>query len=379
MKIAFATPLAATASTILGRTIPVAKELAAVGHDVHVLVLSGATQPTISDLTFHTIGNEPFIRTAAGKQRLSGLRLVSNMLGSAWRMAWHLRKLQPDVVILVKTLPTSVTGVWLWRLLGGRGRIILDMDDFELAANHLSSILQRAFVHLAERRAIALADSIVVATPFLLDHAKQLAKPDQKVTLIPTGLSTVDATDVTGDRLQLVYLGSISLKSGHRVTLLPDILAKVRKHYPGLLLIMAGDGDDVQMLKNAFAKLNLETAVRWVGRFDANHITSLLSTKTIIIDPVDSSIEARAKSSYRVAVATSLGLAVVTSNIGIRPTLLPESLHDRLFALPDDSQDYAKKIVNLCDTPLTDLEQLSLRNHSEQFTWEKLARQYISL
>lgn len=175
--------------------------------------------------------------------------------------------------------------------------------------------------------------------------------------------------------MKLAYLGSISISSGHRVDLLPDILSQVREELPDIELHMFGDGDDVEKLKRMFAEKNLASAVTWHGRFRLADSPRVLAG-SVILDPIDASISNRAKSSFRVLYAASLGLLVVTSNVGIRPYLLPQEFHERFFARPETTTDYAEKIIACIKNPLT-LEEINiLRKHSEQFSWQTLAEKY---
>ena len=381
MKIAFATTLSAHGSTVIGRVMPLAHELVN-EHDVHVFVLGDSEEARDTSVVLHSVGNEPFARGADGKKRLSGLSLIGNMFMTAWRTAATLRRLKPDVVVIVKPLPANTLGVFLnskFRI--QNSKIILDVDDFELTANKLSSLLQRAAVHWSERMAARMANAIVAASPFLADHFKQLTRQEKNVEMIPTGL-TLSFTPPSYRSSQapvLTYFGSVSISSGHRVDLLPDILAAVHKKYPDAHLLMAGDGDDVATLKNLFTQRDLNEAVEWTGRFTPEDLPELLARTTIVVDPVDASISQRAKSSYRIALATAAGWPVVSSDVGVRPYLLPHDLHNRLFAKPADAQSYTEAIIALLRNPLTESDLAAMQKHAEQFMWEALAVQYTSL
>ena len=210
--------------------------------------------------------------------------------------------------------------------------------------------------------------------------------------MIPTGLTLPSEPDPTnsdalGARVgrqnlgrleasELVYAGSLTLSSGHRIDLLPDILAEVRKYMPEVKLHMYGDGDDVEKLKNMFAQKNLSSAVSWHGRFTHTELVKQLPANTILLDTIDGNITNRAKSSFRVALAGILGLPVVSSDIGIRPYLIPDEFHSRFFAKPGDAADYAHKITEMVRRPLNERETQSLRAHAQQFTWQTLAAKY---
>lgn len=377
MIITFATTMSSRGSTVLGRVFPLARQITG-QHQTHVLVLGHDEQAhNNSTVQTYSIGREPFTRTPQGKKRLNGLPLVLHLFSVSLKTTFALWRLKPAVVVIVKPLPHNVLGVWLWSLFNRDKKIILDVDDFELTANVLTSCTQRAAIHWAERVGANLADTIICASPFLQDHFTQLTQNKKKVVMIPTGIEEKLRIARRQDPSpSLLYIGSLSISSGHRIDLLPDILAQLLKQLPDLELHIAGDGDDADKLKNQFAKQELKNHVTWHGRFTSSEVEGFLIHQPIIIDPIDASIANRAKSSFRVMLAATYGLPVVTSDIGIRPYLLPAKLHPRFFAEPANPKDYTIKIAALFKQPLTAQDQTTLRNHSQQFTWRNLGHQY---
>jgi glycosyltransferase involved in cell wall biosynthesis len=158
--------------------------------------------------------------------------------------------------------------------------------------------------------------------------------------------------------------------------MLPSILEKIKEKIPNIALTIAGSGDDEQSLRQEIAKRRLEKHVRFLGRFSPHKAASLLKDTAILIDPIDNSLTQRAKSSYRVALAGSHGVAAVSSNIGIRPLLLPLHLHERFFATANDPASYAEKIISLIRRPLTPEDQTCMREHAKCYLWETLAPAY---
>lgn len=377
MKIAFCTTLNLNSSTLVGRILPLAEELAH-HHSVHIIHLGPNT--THDPLVLKSVGDEPFTRSAQGKQRLHGLALVIALKKIALRTAFALQRIQPDIVIIAKPLPHNTLGVALYHFFHRSTKIFLDVDDFELTANQLTSLAQRAAIHWSERKAAKLAQHIFVATPFLSDHFSQLTNSQKIPTLVPTGLDAALLTKLselpTVSEPSLLYIGSLSTGSGHRVDLLPVILKQVRQQHPTATLTIAGHGDDETTLRTAFEQAGLSTAVQWVGRFSLTEAPEFVAQARIMLDPIDASITQRAKSSFRTLVAAAAGRPVVTSNVGIRPQLLPSELHDRFFAEPANPQDYATKIIELLQNPLTENEQTSLKKHAAQFSWTELSKHY---
>ena len=383
MRLAFIPTQTPTGSTNIGRIFPLARELAQ-NHEVHVLVHRGQQKPVTENFKIHVTGRDPFARTATGKKRLRGIALIGRLKINILRAMFTLLRLKPDIVIISKSLPESVLAAWLYSKLR-RTRFILDVDDFELTANKLTSLAQRAAVHWAERAGAKLAEVIITATPFLNDHFEQLTRDSKKVVMIATGIAApagktpgVSALTpgVKEAGARLLYLGSISLGSGHRVDLLPEILQRVRQEFPATHLTIAGDGDDVESLRQQFEHAGVSRAVTWHGRFSPSEVEALLNNAALVIDPVDDSITNRAKSSSRTLFAASAGRAIVTSNIGIRPYLLPDQLHERFFATPGSARSYAEKVVAALKQPLTHSEQVLLRECASSFAWPKLTRRF---
>lgn len=385
-RIACVCPLSPNASTVVGRLIPLTQAWQnKLGHTVQLFLLQPrhAAQSPSANVTL--TGKEPFTRTKQGKIRLTGIPLIINMFLTALHTTIALTHFKPNIVIIAKPLPTNVFAVYLWSLItrfrSKPTRIILDVDDFELTANHLSSLLQRFAIHWSERTASQLADYIIVSSPFLQDHFQQLTNYHKPCEIIVTGLNvtSISQTQLTAiPENRIAYLGSLSISSGHRVDLLPEILKQIKQQQPNIKLLLAGDGDDTASLIQQFNAKGLSNQLILHGRFKLSELSQLLTSTTILIDPIDSSIVNRAKSSFRCALATTLGLACVTSDIGVRSFLIPTNLHDRVFARPNDPKAYAKKIIELLNNPLTQTERNTLQQHANVFDWQLLANQYIS-
>lgn len=399
MKIALATTQTLQGSTMIGRLLPLCHQLANHNqghHQIHILALGPFSETTDGALHFHDVGREPFMRLATGKKRLRGWPLIKRLMGVAWTTAKKLQQLNPDIVIIVKPLPHNVAGVWLWYYRSpGKKKIILDADDFELTANHVTSFFQRAILHSTERTALRLANQVVVASPFLVDRYQQLigdkgvppstsnfGRLTDRISLIPTGLGPLPFNLPRSSPSwppRLVYVGSLSISSGHRIDLLPEIISQVRSRSPKIKLLMAGHGDDEATLRERFTQLGVSDAVEWYGRFNLHDLPKIITPGTIILDPIDNSLTQRAKSSFRVTLAANLGLPVVTSNIGIRSFFLPRALHDRLFAPPSEAQAYAKLVLDLLEHPLSLTEQEQLQHHATTYQWPVLAKYYQSI
>ena len=377
MKIAFVTTQSIIQSTLIGRIIPIAKEIAGMGNDVTLLAHDEGETPQIDGLRVMSIGKNPFARTIKGKKRKRGFALVLLMVSNAVRGLQALLSIRPDVIVIVKPLPENVFAVSLAHVFLPKAKILLDVDDFELFANVVSSLPERAVLHWAERKASNMAQNIIAATPFLADHMRAIAQKDVPITLIPTGLSIDTAIQQNNSHI-IAYIGSVSASSGHLVFMLPEILQQVRKEIPDARMLIAGSGDDEQELRKLFSEKNLESCVEWFGRFSDADIPEIVAKTTVIVDPIDDSIVNRAKSSYRVMLACSSALPVVTSNIGIRPIVIPEVLHSRFFADVGNAAGYAERIADLLRHPLSEEDKKALHDKSAEYSYQKTAELYYN-
>lgn len=378
MKIAFVTTQSRQGSTVAGRILPLGQELA-VSHKVHVIV-HGTSPLQNSCISWHSSGKDPWQRTATGKKRLEGLPLLLRLLANSYGAYKILRQLKPEAIVIVKALPENVLAVGLYNAMHHVERVILDVDDFELAATVTSSWLQRAALHASERWGAALASAITAATPFLLDHMEQLTQKRHPVYFMPTGPIGVRTDNFALSSVPTItYIGSLSQSSGHRIDMLPEMFAKVRQEVPNARLFIIGGGDDESSLRQELTKRGLAEAAAWLGRFEGSDVRSILEQTAVLVDPVDSTIVNRAKSSFRVMIAGAYGVPVVTSNVGIRSQLLPASLHTRFFARSGEADDYAQKISALLKGGLTEAESQTMKTHVAPFAWSKLAQTFTSV
>lgn len=376
MRIVFATTLSLHGATVQGRIIPLAREFSS-RHSVTVLVLNKLEQ-AIPNVGLKQVGQEPFTRTARGKERLTRWSLFFNVFRTSLNTTRALWQLQPNIVVIAKPLPHNVFGVWLWWLFHRwSAQIILDVDDFELEANILTSLWQRAALHAAELTAVRMATVICVASPFLFDRYEQIGGHQSKrVYLMATGIHLPPGSWRPPPRPALLYSGSLSVSSGHRVDLLGAILREVQVAFPDIKLVIAGFGDNEKEIRDELQKTARSAEVHWFGPYAENDIPTLLNQSTVMLDPIDDSITQRAKSSFRVLAGATVGMPVVTSAIGIRSAYIPAQLHDRFFATPADARSYAEKIINLLQHPLTTGETKLLQEHVVPFQWQLIAQHY---
>ena len=164
-------------TTVWARTLPLARELVALGHSTHILIPPWDT-PEDAGRTWDDAG-----------VRLENVALRGGIPGTIGRMLGRIADLAPDIVHIVK--PRAHAGLVQWRLWQKRRRplLVLDIDDWEQAwapINGYNPTVAR-FLAWQEEWGIRHADGINAASRWLETRARNYAPATPKLYL-PNGV-----------------------------------------------------------------------------------------------------------------------------------------------------------------------------------------------
>lgn len=372
-----------------GRILPMARALVRRGHETEVLTLSGTPQPPYasSDLdagvVVTTVG--PNIRaTGTGRPGIAETHRRWREGTSALTRALSDR--DAEVLVLAKPQLQNTRPALSWADKHHRS-ILVDSDDLESLASRTPFPLSW-WASRTEQRALASARTITACSPYLVAYARRSA-PSAQVELIPTGLEIPQ--EITAARLRerfpipadaplLLYVGSLSISSGHRVDRLLDafeLLAPTA--LPTTHLVISGDGLDADHLRTRVLGLSMLAArVHFTGPFTPPQDIAMAREADLLIDPVDASPVSAAKSSSRMMLALATGTSIVAGNIGIRPTLLPRSLHAMHLYDPRSLSDF----VSTMRTALQPEQRARFAEDTalerDRWTWDRLGPQFVT-
>lgn len=187
-----------------------------------------------------------------------------------------LRDCEFDIVHIQTPFVAHYAGVALARTLG-LPCVETYHTFFEEYLFHYVPFLPRALLRFAARRLSAWqcneVDAVVVPSTPMRDalHAYGVKS---RLEIIPTGIQLEDFNDGNGlrfrekhaiapDRPTLVYVGRVAFEKN--IPFLLNALVEIKKLFPNVLLIIAGEGPARDMLHRMSTRLGLDSNVLFVG------------------------------------------------------------------------------------------------------------------
>lgn len=390
MNVLFVASLPPERSSVVGRIFPLARAVHERGHDVRLLTLSGSTLPPFQT---DTARNGVTLRTVGPNIRATGVDAPSVI--ETWRrfragqsaLADALESESADIVILAKPQLQN-TAPTLAFARARRTPLLLDADDFEPAASRFP-LLMHMHMQGLDQRAARAARVITACSPFLVEYYRRL-NPHARVEFIPTSITVPAGVPPTRLRVRLgiaadakvvLYVGSLSVSSGHRVDLLLEAFAALMERGSGALhLVLAGDGlDEAYIRQRVMRNAELRTRVHFLGRFTPPEDIALARDADLLVDPIDRSRTAEAKSSHRLMLALATGTPMITGAVGIRRILVPQALHALCLYDPARRGDLTAALARGLEPATKD----AFRRHTvglfDQWGWDTLGKRFTEL
>ncbi|TSC72444.1 MAG: hypothetical protein G01um101438_528 [Parcubacteria group bacterium Gr01-1014_38] len=388
MRVLFVAALPPERSSMVGRILPLAQEVHAAGHAVEILTLSGARRGPYTErrdvggIRLRTVG--PALR-ATDEIHPHPVRTFVRFLMGHTALARALATAKADVVILEKPQPQNT-----FPALSFAQRVsvplVLDLDDLEAEASRLPALFRWAFARL-ESQAVEHAAVVTVASAALAEHVRAL-RPRVRMELVPTGARlppTIpnahlrERLGLPADAKVILYVGSLSIASGHRVDHLLDAFAKLAHTMPNVHLVLAGNGLDEQRLRATARSLPPAANIHFLGRFTPPSDFALAHDADLLVDPVDRSLTNQAKSSHRVLLALATGTPIVAGAVGIRPLMLPPALHVTCLYDPDDPDALRAALARGLHESVRDHFRLYTADRIHPWTWPVLGPRFVHL
>jgi glycogen(starch) synthase len=195
-------------------------------------------------------------------------------------------------------------------------------------------------------RALASADWVVACAEAVLAQARAGAPGIARRSSVIR--NAVDEPAVAPGPLplaapRLLSLGRLVPVKGHDLAL--SALAALRRRFPALRLVVAGDGSARVDLERQAAALGLEGAVDFLGWVDPARVPSLLNTATVVVIP------SRREGLPLVAVQAALmARPIVATRVGGLPEVVIDG-ETGLLVDPEDAPGLAAAIASLLERP----------------------------
>lgn len=372
--------------TMSRRALPLAKELAARGHQVN-LVLPPWDCPQDSGRSWDE----------------EGVRICNIVLPAAvslWREASITTRLvsdvlkdQPDVVHLFKPKAyAGLTGVLLWylRKLGfTQARIVVDTDDREGPGgwNDVApySWGQRHVFAWQEKWGMTRCQALTVASRELASLALAMGVPAERVFHLPNGVGAVNTRrgEDSGDGVRskwglggapvvLLYTRFFEFQAERVVRMLRRVLDQE----PSVRLLVVGKGlfgEDERFLSLA-EEVGLGARTSYVGWRDHEELQGYFAAADLAILPLEDTLLNRARCPAKVVDLMAAGMPLVADDVG-EVGYYVQHLSSGYLVPPGDEAAFVAAVLRLLgDEPLRlALGEKARQRMLEHFSWTRLA------
>jgi len=387
MRIVFVGPFAMQPKrTMAVRALPLAKALAARGHQV-LLLLPPWDDP-------QDAGRE----WAEEGVRVRNLRLPPNLPLAyhavvTWRLLRAALQYKPDVIHCFK--PKSYAGLTAWALWqlkrfgGARARLVVDADDWEGAGgwNELQrySWLQKRFFAWQERWGLTHCDALTVASRALETIVWSLGVPAERVHYLPNGWWPEDAAPSArevadlrqkhglGDApVALLYTRFFEYPIERALAILHGVLAEM----PEARWLIVGKGlfgEEEQLLAKA-RKRGIEQHITYAGWVPPQQLPAYFALARVAIYPFDDTLINRCKCAVKLIDLLAAGVPVVAEAVGQNRQYVRDGVSGLLVSPGDTKAFTAATLRLLRDAHLAgQLREGARKRIRDHFAWSTLA------
>jgi rhamnosyl/mannosyltransferase len=282
-----------------------------------------------------------------------------------------------DITVIHEPNPAALVSDWITR---GRGPLVVWFHSEVVRARWKYNILYRPFL----RRALTRADRIVVSSPRLADHARELADFRSKCVVIPFGIDVerLEATPaVTARAAQIVaehpgprvlFIGRLVPYKG--VDVLLDAMASV----PRATALILGDGPLRGELAARAAASGVAGRVRFLGALPDAEVVAHLHACDVFVLPSVSRQETFGVAQLE---AMACGRPVVSTDLETGVPWVNQHEVTGLVVPPGNSERLSDALGTLLsDEALRNRLGAAARERVErEFTTERMAQRTVSL
>lgn len=370
-----------------GRWLPIAREMANGGHEVHVLMLhpmfdqleaKRVVLNAAGTLVAQHVGQMHVYGKPGARRYFGPLQLLGITARATFELARHAIALKPDVIQVCKPQPMNglaglIAARWLNRPLH------VDCDDYEAESNRFSSAWQKKLVQFFEDRLPRLAQAITVNTRFLFNRYRSLGISADKIAYVPNGIAANPQPPIANPQSlipKIVYVGTMS-KISHGTDLLIEAFALLRRQFADVRLVMVGDGDDRPALVAQAQTLGVGEAIDWVGRVPFAQTQAYYADAICSVDPVFDRPVMGARSPLKIVESLACGTPVVTGDVGDRRETLLGGQPCGVLVVPGDAQALADGFATLLGNANLRAEMAhNAPLRAREFDWAVLAQRW---
>jgi glycosyltransferase involved in cell wall biosynthesis len=366
--------------TMSRRALPMAKALAARGHQVDIILPSWDC-PEDSGQEWEEEGVGVHNITLPLRFPLLFHLLVT------WRLVRRALTLQPNVVHFFK--PKAYAGlsaavIWFLQRLGWtKVRLVVDSDDWEGWGgwNEIGDYtwVQRCFFAWQERWGLTHCDALTVASRALQTLAWSLGAASKRVFYVPNGAnlqSPISNLQPLTSNLQpptsiLLYTRFFEFQAERVI----EVFERVAAEVPEVQFLIVGQGlsGEEEKLLHLGRQRGLADRIVYAGWVEPTELPGYLAAADMAIYPLDDNLLNRARCSVKLVDLMAAGLAIVAEDVGQSREYI-EPGRSGLLVEVGDTEAFARCVVRLLrDERLRGaMGNEARRRVCEEFAWERL-------
>lgn len=301
-----------------------------------------------------------FYLPKVGRRFYSVFMFLSILMHSGW---WLVNK-KPKIILASWAFPEAVAASWLSKLFSCRFFFKVHGSDINLHGKIPARAQQ--IVKAAER-----ASGILSVSKALANEMVAMGIEQKKISVIYNGVDhqkfgVETKVPLNGD--YLLYVGNLKHDKG--VVELIKGFANVCYNYPTLNLVYAGSGIEKKRLAELSKALNIADKVQLLGSVEHHKLPALIThAKALVLPSYNEGVP------NVVLEAMACGTPVLATRVGGIPEVVDEKICGTLI------KPRCKIAV---ENGLNDIlnqawDKDTIKQHSNQFTWENNKRQLIEL
>ncbi|RMH40624.1 MAG: glycosyltransferase family 1 protein [Gammaproteobacteria bacterium] len=395
IKVAFVTTASLDSPYGIGRCYPLAKYLARLGCQVHIVALhhnwTSVTHPyqMQENVHIHHVGQMHVRKVGDDTLYFPPPKLAWIAAQGLLALTRALLAIQPDIIHIGKPHPQNSIAAFIAAHTSSGRTLLLDYDDYEAGINRFGHPLERRVIQFCEDRVPRHVHGVTTHSSFLKERLIYLGLRPDRIMRLPSGfdperfqrrshedvLALESRLGIRGRRVAL-YVGTISFNN-HPIDLLLEAFARVAPVQSDVVLVLAGGGADLERARHLAEQLGVDSQCRFLGRVPPDRVPLLLQAAMFSVDPTRKSATEKARWPLKIVESLAAGIPVVTGDIGDRREMLDNG-QAGILTTPDDVASLADGLL-MAYTQESRIRTMgdAAKRLSERYNAELLAEQLM--
>ncbi len=278
--------------------------------------------------------------------------------------------------LLKKPFLIRLGGDYAWEQGRTRFGLKVTLDEY-IAHMENAPWVVRQFAKL-QTFVVSRAVQVIVPSQYLKSVVSKWGIPEENIKMIYSALYPLE---VSGDkdtlRSQLSYSQPTIVSAARLVPwkgfrVLIDVVARLRKKYPHISLVIIGDGEERSVLEAQVAKYQLGSCVRFTGRISKEALGASIKAADVFV--LNTAYEGL---SHQLIEVMDLGVPIVTTKSGGNPELITDGVNGYLIDFNHSGQ-LEEAIVRVLNHPesrerMTQSARLRSKDFQKQIVVEEIA------